>query len=55
MSSGVGVEVWRVLAKCHDRRNIAEYEGDIEVDDQLLRELLASTQVLLDCINLNFK
>lgn len=52
---GVGVEVWRVLAKCHDRRNIAEYEGDLEVDDQLLRELLASTQVLLDCINLNFK
>ena len=29
---GVGPEVWRVLAKCHDVRNRAEYEGDLYVD-----------------------
>ena len=24
---GLGPEVWRVLAKCHDMRNRSEYEG----------------------------
>ena len=48
---GLGAEVWRVLAKCHDRRNIAEYEGDIEIDEQLLQDLLSATQILLDHVN----
>ena len=26
---GVGPEVWRVLARCHDLRNRGEYEGDL--------------------------
>lgn len=43
---GVGSEVWRVLSKCHDRRNIAEYEGDLEIEDQLLQDLLSAAQVL---------
>jgi hypothetical protein len=43
---GLGPEVWRVLSKCHDRRNIAEYEGDLEIDDQLLQDLLSAAQVL---------
>lgn len=25
---GLGPEVWRVLSKCHDIRNRAEYEGN---------------------------
>src|SRR5579872_4118599 len=44
---GVGAEVWRVLAKCHDLRNLAEYEGYLEIDEQLLRELLTAVQILL--------
>jgi len=44
---GVGSEVWRVLAKCHDWRNIAEYEGHFDMDEQLLKDLLTATQVLL--------
>lgn len=43
---GVGPEVWRVLAKCHDCRNVAEYEGYFEIDEQLLKDLLIATQVL---------
>lgn len=27
---GLGPEVWRVLAKCHDIRNLGEYEGESE-------------------------
>lgn len=45
---GVGPEVWRVLAKCHDCRNLAEYEGHIDVSDQLLLDLLRATQILLE-------
>lgn len=45
---GVGPDVWRVLAKCHDCRNLAEYEGHLEIDDQLLSDLLIATQILLD-------
>ena len=43
----VGPEVWRVLAKCHDCRNVAEYEGYFEIDEQLLKDLLTATQTLL--------
>ncbi len=45
---GVGPEVWRVLAKCHDLRNVAEYEGSLEIDEQILRDLFTSTKILLD-------
>jgi hypothetical protein len=39
----VGFEpaIWRVFAKCHERRNLAEYEGHFEVDLQLLSDLIA--------------
>lgn len=30
---------WRVLDRCHTKRNLAEYEGHFDVDAQLLREL----------------
>jgi len=29
LTLGVGPKVWRMLAKCHDLRNVGEYEGDI--------------------------
>lgn len=45
---GVGPEVWRVLAKCHDCRNLAEYEGHLEIEVQLLSDLLTATQVVLN-------
>ena len=44
---GLGPEVWRVLALCHDRRNLAEYEGYLEVDEQLVTDLLKATDTLL--------
>jgi hypothetical protein len=33
-------EQWRVLDQAHRKRNLAEYEGDIDVDDQLLEALI---------------
>lgn len=34
---------WRVLDDAHRKRNVAEYEGDIEVDEALLGALLRVT------------
>ena len=31
---------WRLLAKCHDNRNLALYEGGFSADQQLLDELI---------------
>ncbi len=37
---GLGPEVWRVLAKCHDMRNLGEYEGDLNVDERIVSDLI---------------
>ena len=39
---GLGPEVWRVLAKCHDLRNKGEYEGDLDIDERLVTDLLGA-------------
>ena len=31
---------WRVLDQAHRKRNLAEYEGDLDVDEQLVAALL---------------
>ena len=43
-------ECWRVLAKAHDRRNVAEYEGYLERDDRLLVELIAAANRLREAV-----
>lgn len=35
----------------HDYRNLAEYEGWMEIDEQLLRDLIAATHALSDLID----
>lgn len=37
---GMPAAKWRVLSKCHDVRNLAEYEGHTDVDTKLLAELI---------------
>ena len=39
---GLGPDVWRVLAKCHDIRNLGEYEGDLNVDERIVVDLIAA-------------
>jgi hypothetical protein len=41
---GLGPEVWRVLAKCHDVRNRGEYEGDLQITDRLVSDLIEATE-----------
>lgn len=44
---GVGKVQVRLFALCHERRNLAEYEGYMEVDEPLLAELVSVTDALL--------
>lgn len=44
---GVGKVQVRLFALCHERRNLAEYEGYMDVDEALLAELIAATDALL--------
>ena len=36
----------RLIAKCHEKRNLPEYEGHYDVDEQLLSELIENTKEL---------
>lgn len=40
---GLGPEVWRVLAKGHDIRNLGEYEGDVNIDERIVRDLVSAS------------
>ena len=48
----VGLEnaKWRVLDKCHKQRNLAEYEGHLEITPQLLQELIDVSKELLTLV-----
>ncbi len=48
---GVGAEVWRVLSKCHDCRNLSEYEGYLDIDERLLIDLLTAVQTVLQHVS----
>jgi hypothetical protein len=47
---GLGPEVWRVLDKCHNTRNLGEYEGLLDVDERLVTDLIAATQLVADAL-----
>ena len=36
--------VWRVLAKAHEVRNIAEYQGHFDADATMLRNLIEAAE-----------
>jgi len=46
-TAGLATGHWRVLAKAHEKRNSAEYEGYLEQDERLLADLLAATRALI--------
>ena len=48
---GVGPEVWRVLDKCHNTRNLGEYEGLLEVDKRLVDGLLQATRSVAQALD----
>ena len=49
---GPGPEVWRVLSKCHDIRNLGEYEGDLNVDERIVTDLVVACRVVAAKVDL---
>lgn len=47
---GLSRAKWRVLDQCHNQRNLAEYEGHLDINPQLLKELITLTQELLHLV-----
>ena len=47
---GLGPEVWRVLDLCHNKRNLGEYEGLLEVDERLVGDLILAAQRVADAL-----
>lgn len=47
---GLNQELWRILAKCHEKRNLAEYEGHIEIEPVLLEGLFIAATTLLELL-----
>ena len=43
---GMGPRVWGVLAKCHEMRNLGEYEGDLNIDERLLTDLIVACKAV---------
>jgi hypothetical protein len=39
---------WRVLDQAHRKRNLAEYEGDLEVDEALVEALIRTAQIVAE-------
>lgn len=48
---GLGPEVWRVLAKCHEVRNLGEYEGDLNINERLVTDLISATRRVEDALS----
>ena len=48
---GLGPEVWRVLSLCHDRRNRVEYQGHVDIDEQLVADLIGASEILFEKIS----
>jgi len=44
---GLAVNVWKVLDHCHHLRNRGEYEGFLDINEQLVSELIEATEVVL--------
>ncbi|HWU76564.1 MAG TPA: hypothetical protein VN043_08665 [Rhodanobacter sp.] len=47
----LGPEVWRVLDKCHHMRNVAEYEGVLDVEERIVADLVAACEKVMTTIN----
>ena len=43
---GLGPEVWRVLSKAHDLRNVAEYEGELNAEERLVLDVITASEAV---------
>lgn len=50
---GLPAAVWRTLSKAHDARNLAEYEGAVEVDERLVDDLVTAATAVREALDGN--
>ena len=43
---GLETPLWRILTKAHEMRNLAEYEGYLDIGEQFLIDLIAAVEAL---------
>ena len=43
---GLPPAIWRVLAKGHDTRNLAEYEGSVDITERLVADLIDAAEAV---------
>ena len=48
---GLTPEYWRVLALCHERRNLAEYQGHLDVEEKLIADLIRVTEIVIEKVS----
>ncbi len=48
---GISAATWRVLAKAHEKRNLAEYEGQLEVDERLVADMIEAGKAILTALS----
>ena len=46
----LGPAVWRLLAKCHDTRNLGEYEGQMNVSERLVLDLIGAADTVAEAL-----
>lgn len=44
---GLKPAIWRVLAKGHENRNLAEYQGGLEIDERLVADMVDAAKAVL--------
>ena len=47
---GIPATTWRVLAKAHQQRNLAEYEGCSSADQRLVDDTISAAQAVLEAL-----
>ena len=45
---GLGPAVWRVPVKCHEVRNLGEYEGDRNIEERLLADQITACSAVAE-------
>ncbi len=50
-TAGLPTATWRFLAKCHERRNLAEYEGARSLDGRLIDDLVCAAEELMKAVS----
>ena len=47
---GLPPAIWRVLAKGHDTRNLAEYEGSVDINERLVADLIDAAKAVREAL-----